>query len=174
MSVSMRDAAGPYQQVNVEVLRVRVHMNNTGWIELPTHAGIYNLLALQNGVDTTIVNTTQFPAGEIDQMRLVLGTHNSVMADNIVYAMSVPSGEESGIKLVGDIPVPANSSFNSVIKNADPLFDSIDVAKHHFDFHTTIVNAPGINKGTGTSFARDLDNQPRNIGITDLGSYEKQ
>ena len=70
---------------------------------------------------------------------------------------------------------PPNSTLNAVIKNTDPLFDSIDVVKHYFDFRITKNTAsPGIDKGVATGFLKDLDDQPRNIGLTDLGSYEKQ
>lgn len=70
---------------------------------------------------------------------------------------------------------PANSILTSPVKNADPLFDSIDVSKKYFDFHVTKNNqAPGINKGSVTGFLKDLDNQDRNIGVPDLGCYEKQ
>ena len=34
--------------------------------------------------------------------------------------------------------------------------------------------APGINKGTTTSLLIDLDGKNRNVGIPDLGCYEKQ
>ncbi|MEJ7626316.1 MAG: hypothetical protein WKF35_05605 [Ferruginibacter sp.] len=69
---------------------------------------------------------------------------------------------------------PANSIFNAVIKNADPLFDSIDLNKNIFDFRITKnPQAPGVNKGVVTMFTKDLDDNPRNIGIPDMGSYEK-
>jgi hypothetical protein len=114
MSVQLTDAPGNYQQVNVEILKVRVNVDaasgNSGWYDLPTNSGIYNLLALQNGLDTTIVNTAQIPAGNVQQMRLVLGTHNTIMVDSIVQPLDVPSGSESGIKLVGGISVPGNSN----------------------------------------------------------------
>jgi hypothetical protein len=115
VKVLMRDAPASYGQVNVEILKVRVQMNNGAWADLPTHAGIYNLLALQNGIDTTIVNTVQLPEGQITQMRLVLGTHNSVVSNGVIYDLTVPSGSETGIKLVGSIPVPANSSINVML-----------------------------------------------------------
>ncbi|HET6990911.1 MAG TPA: DUF4382 domain-containing protein [Bacteroidia bacterium] len=108
--VLLRDAPASYQQVNVEILKVSVHMDGGSWIDLPTNAGIYNLLALQNGIDTAIVNTAQLPAGQITQMRLVLGANNTVMADSVIYNMTVPSGSEAGVKLVGNITVPGNSS----------------------------------------------------------------
>lgn len=69
---------------------------------------------------------------------------------------------------------PANSIFTSCLKNQDPMFDSIEVSKKYFDFHTTNSQAPGINKGGFTLFSKDLDDKDRNIGLPDLGCYEKQ
>ena len=70
---------------------------------------------------------------------------------------------------------PLNSIFNSSIKNTDPLFDSINVSKRYYDFHISQKpDAPVINKGVATSFSKDLDDNPRNIGLPDLGCYEKQ
>jgi hypothetical protein len=70
---------------------------------------------------------------------------------------------------------PPNCSFIECIKNQDPLFDSIDVNKKIYDFHITQDGAPGINKGiSGTGFTKDLDGKNRNVGLPDLGCYEKQ
>jgi hypothetical protein len=113
--VRLTDAPAAYQQVNVEILKVRVHMSNGSWTDLPTNSGVYNLLSLQNGIDTTIVNTTQLPAGDITQMRLVLGSNNTLMADSVTYPLTVPSGSESGIKLVGGLSIPGNSTLNVLI-----------------------------------------------------------
>ena len=70
---------------------------------------------------------------------------------------------------------PPNTTFISVIKNVDPAFDSIDFSHNYFDFRVTKnITAPGIDKGIVTSFPKDLDDNPRNIGLPDIGSYEKQ
>ncbi len=70
---------------------------------------------------------------------------------------------------------PANSTLTSNIKNIDPSFDSIDVFKRIYDFRITKNSAaPGINKGAGTAFAFDLDGNNRNVGVPDIGCYEKQ
>lgn len=70
---------------------------------------------------------------------------------------------------------PANSTLTGNIKNADPSFDSINIAKNIFDFRVTKnVFAPGINAGIATGFLKDLDDKNRNIGLPDLGCYEKQ
>lgn len=69
---------------------------------------------------------------------------------------------------------PSNSTITASLKNQDPLFDSIDVNKNHFDFHITNTAAPGINNGIITIFQKDLDNNNRNVGLPDIGCYEKQ
>jgi len=70
---------------------------------------------------------------------------------------------------------PSNSLLNGNIKNADPSFDSINVAKNIFDFRVTKnAVAPGINTGVATGFLKDLDDKNRNVGLPDIGCYEKQ
>lgn len=70
---------------------------------------------------------------------------------------------------------PANSMLTGNIRNADPGFDSIDIAKNIFDFRITKNAAsPAINAGVATGFTKDLDDRNRNIGLPDLGCYEKQ
>ena len=70
---------------------------------------------------------------------------------------------------------PSNSTLTGNIRNADPAFDSINVTKNIFDFRITKNAAsPAINAGTLTGFPKDLDDENRNIGLPDLGCYEKQ
>ena len=69
---------------------------------------------------------------------------------------------------------PSNSILDSVIKNEDPLFDSIDVGRRLFDFHISQSLAPGKEKGIPTGSTRDLDDNQRQVGLPDLGCYEKQ
>jgi hypothetical protein len=69
-----------------------------------------------------------------------------------------------------------NAVLNSNIINEDPVFDSIDVIKNYYDFRMNNATfSPAIDNGGNTSFPLDLDNQPRQSGIsTDIGCYEKQ
>jgi hypothetical protein len=70
---------------------------------------------------------------------------------------------------------PSNSTLSNNIKNTDPSFDSIDVSKRVFDFRVTKNSfAPGINAGALTGFPKDLDDKNRNVGLPDIGCYEKQ
>jgi hypothetical protein len=69
-----------------------------------------------------------------------------------------------------------NAVLNSNIINEDPVFDSIDVVKNYYDFRIIkTISSPAIDNGGNISFPLDLDNQPRQSGIsTDIGCYEKQ
>ena len=69
---------------------------------------------------------------------------------------------------------PADATFaNNIIKNSDPLFDSINISKNYYDFHfKKNPVAPAVDKGSATSYTRDLDDFVRS-GIPDLGCYER-
>lgn len=120
ITVNLTDAPANYLKVNVDIQSVEVHVVPTSgsgqWQTLLTKSGVYDLLSLQNGIDTNIVTTNQLPAGKITQMRLILGSNNSVMdASGTVYPLTVPSGSKSGIKLPGPITVTANTSIQVLL-----------------------------------------------------------
>lgn len=69
--------------------------------------------------------------------------------------------------------VPANSSINQAINDQDPLFDSIDVSRRHYNFRLK-SGSPALNAGTNAGVTTDLDGNSRPVGLPDLGSYEKQ
>jgi len=93
----------PYNasEVNVDIREVRVKVgdDSTGWASLNTNASIYNLLDLQNGVDTLLA-TGIVPTGVLKEIRFVLGDDNTIKIDNTVYPLTIPSGSESGLKAV--------------------------------------------------------------------------
>jgi len=99
MTVKMVDAPGDFQQVNVDVQQVQVHHDGMGWVNLPTVAGVYDLLTLQNDVSATLVDVGTLPSGHINQFRLVLGANNTVMVDSVYYPLATPSAQQSGLKI---------------------------------------------------------------------------
>lgn len=97
--IYLTDAPGPFQEVNVDVQEVEIHSSGGGWQTLPIlNPGIYNLLEYTNGLDTLILNDS-LPVGTISQIRLILGSNNTIMVDSVVYPLSTPSAEQSGLKL---------------------------------------------------------------------------
>jgi hypothetical protein len=101
MTVKMTDAPGDYLQVNVDIAKVEIHYTNSaGWITLNTQNGVYDLLTLQNNVTMLLANGSQLPVGEVSQIRLLLGTNNTVMLnDSIIHELKIPSSEQTGIKI---------------------------------------------------------------------------
>lgn len=97
--VRMTDAPGNFDAVNIDVASVQVHTDDShGWIMLNTNAGIYNLLDLTNGVDVLIANG-DVPSGRVSDIRLILGSNNSVIVNGQSYPLQTPSAMESGLKL---------------------------------------------------------------------------
>jgi len=105
---------------------------SASWIDLPTKSGIYDLLKLQNGIDTSIVNSTSLLEGKITQMRLLLGPQNTVMVDSVIRNLIVPSGSQTGIKLIGHLTVVANQTLNVKLDfDAEKSVVQIDTATYH-------------------------------------------
>jgi len=102
LNVRLTDAPTNFDEVNVDVREVRVKFSddttNTGWVTLTTFPGIYNLLNYTNGVDTLLA-TGLFPTQVVKEIRLVLGTNNTIVDAGVTYPLVIPSGAESGLKI---------------------------------------------------------------------------
>jgi type 1 fimbria pilin len=100
LSVRLTDAPYNAQQVNVDIKEVRVNFkdDSTGWVTLTSVPGVYDLLAYQNGKDTLIGKGT-YPYGTVKEIRLILGSNNTIKINNVVYPLTISSGEESGLKI---------------------------------------------------------------------------
>lgn len=98
VKVRLTDAPGNFQQVNVEILGVEFKINKDTEVNLNINQGIYNLLDYTNGLDTLIAYA-DVPSGKLSQIRLILGTNNTVMVDSVIYPLSTPSAMQSGLKL---------------------------------------------------------------------------
>lgn len=96
--VRMTDDPGPYSEVNVDIRSVQVTGAGGQTVTLNTNAGIYNLLDFANGADTLIASSTLHDA-DVSQIRLILGSNNTIVLDGVTYPLSTPSAEQSGLKL---------------------------------------------------------------------------
>ena len=103
MSVYLVDAPAAYDRVFIDIQSVQVKASADGseseWQTLNiSRPGVYNLLNFKNGIDT-LLGTLKLPAGRINQLRLVLGSNNSVVLNGISYPLTTPSAQQSGLKL---------------------------------------------------------------------------
>ncbi|WP_209548868.1 DUF4382 domain-containing protein [Flavobacterium sp. CG_23.5] len=97
-AVKMTDAPGPYTKVNIDLQGVEVTGDAGQTVTLNVRKGIYNLLDFSNGA-STLIATDSLEISKVQQIRLILGTNNTVVVDNVTYPLSTPSAEQSGLKL---------------------------------------------------------------------------
>jgi hypothetical protein len=118
LKVRMTDAPLAVEEVNIDLKEVVVKLDRdtAQWQTLQTTAGIYNLLDFQNGVDTLIAQGA-LPAATVKEIRLIVGTNNTIKADGQIYPLTIPSGSESGLKI--KIDKKLRSSIETVLIDFD-------------------------------------------------------
>lgn len=98
VAIKMTDAPGPYEKVFIDLQGVEITGSGGQTVTLNVKKGIYNLLDLSNGVSTLIATDT-LETSTVEQIRLILGTNNSVTVNSVSYPLSTPSAEQTGLKL---------------------------------------------------------------------------
>src|SRR5882762_48835 len=94
LEVRLTDAPGDYQEVNIDIQDVQVNADDgnasSGWKSLNLNKGVYNLMKLTNGLDT-LLGEVQLPVGKVSQLRLILGSNNSIKVASQLLALKTPS-----------------------------------------------------------------------------------
>lgn len=98
VKIRMTDAPASYDEVNVDVVGIEFNGNSQAATNLNINAGVYNLLNFANGLDTLIVSA-DVPSGQLSQVRLILGTNNTIVVNGQPHPLSTPSAMQSGLKL---------------------------------------------------------------------------
>jgi hypothetical protein len=83
------------------------HEDGGAWHRLDAEPQIIDLLELRNGVFVGLATGT-VPGGTYDQIRLKLGSENTIVVDGVEHSLKVPSGQSSGYKLKGTFHVPVD------------------------------------------------------------------
>jgi hypothetical protein len=171
-TVRMTDAPGPYSAVYVDVQGLELTGSNGKTVTLNVNKGVYNLLAFSNGLDTLIA-TGAMEVTTVGQVRLILGTNNSVVADGISYPLSTPSADQSGLKLQVHQELQAGVQYNllldfdankSIVKEGNgsyklkPVIRTIDIAisgsiKGHISTVGTLAFVTATSEATYSSNA---------------------
>ncbi len=101
MSVKLVDAPGDYEAVNIDVedVVIKYEGDEAEYHVGEVNAGIYDLLELTGGQSANLAIDEEIPAGDISQIRLVLGTENTVVVDGETMDLQTPSAQQSGLKI---------------------------------------------------------------------------
>jgi hypothetical protein len=99
LQVRLTDDPALYEAVLIDVQGIAIHTDEAGWVDYALlQPGIYNLLDFSNGLDTLLADIL-LPPGTLSQIRLKLGSNNSlVLNGGAIHPLTIPSGQESGLK----------------------------------------------------------------------------
>src|SRR4030095_16072770 len=135
LSLSLTDAAtDQYNAVYVTITEVQVHRNggdpDGGWQTVATPNRTFNLLDLVNGVREDLGLAT-LDTGKYTQMRLIIGdtpdnginilsqshpfANYVIDTDNVIHELKVPSGMQTGIKIVQGFEINANQTTELIL-----------------------------------------------------------
>ncbi len=106
--VSLTDAPADFDSVVLVIREVSVHRegrDESGWSSVPLTGSVFDLLQLRNGVFTNL-GVAIVPAGHYTQVRLILDPGSYLVANGVRHDLVVPSGLQTGLKLVGNFDVP--------------------------------------------------------------------
>jgi hypothetical protein len=99
LTLRLTDAPAYYNAVNIDIQSVGVHVDS-GWYEFTlANPGVFDLISLSNGTSALLVSNASVPSGTINQMRLHLGTNNTIVVDGVTHDLKTPSGQSSGYKV---------------------------------------------------------------------------
>src|SRR5688572_5489074 len=105
LTLYLTDAPAAYDAVNIEILRIEIkgtddYGDDTWQVFRFNNPGIYNLLEFTNGLDT-LLSSAELPPGRISQIRLILGSNNTIVVDGdmMELPLTTPSMLQTGLKL---------------------------------------------------------------------------
>ncbi|HSI77468.1 MAG TPA: DUF4382 domain-containing protein [Lunatimonas sp.] len=122
LEVFLIDAPADFQEVWVEVVAVELLFdggnegNANDWFSMPYLGDDreVNLLELTGG-NSLRLGEIELPAGEITQIRLILGDNNYLVKDDQQIPLSTPSAQQSGLKVPVNKTLTAGASHDLVI-----------------------------------------------------------
>ena len=118
LHIKLTDNPVPWPQVEsvyVNVVGVEIHSNDLGWETLFTGDEIIDLLTIRDGGQQSI-GLDEVPSATYTQLRLILGDNNTiVLTGEAPQPLTIPSGQQSGIKIIGDFAVPSDGTTTVVL-----------------------------------------------------------
>jgi len=126
----LTDAPGEFDEVNISVESVEVHRAEDGWIMVNDVPEMYDLLELTNGV-TAVLGEAVLDPGLYTQIRLLIGNGSNVVLDGQTYDLQIPSGIQTGLKLVQSFEIEADYTYEMLLD---------------FDAHRSVNQLGAINE----------------------------
>lgn len=174
VKMMLTDAPGDFDAIYLDVEAVRVHTDAQGWVTYNSNLGVINILDYTNGEATLLADMHLEANAHVNQIRLVLGSNNSIIVDGQTYALSTPSAQQSGLKINLDHTFSGGGDFTwtldfdaaqSIVTQGNGSYQLKPVVRLIVDNETAIA----INGNTGGSVDIDLDGD----GTIDIDADEE-
>ena len=108
LQVSLIDAPGNYEHVYVTVSSVSAVDGSGTETVLNSQSQNIDLLTLQNV--SKVIGSAGLPVGQYSQIRLTVSSASLVDNSGVTHTLVVPSGSQTGIKLVDNFTITANQT----------------------------------------------------------------
>ncbi len=154
ISIKLMDAPGDYEHVYVDIQDVMVKVNDASdddgsWVSLNAiNTGVYDLLELTGGVNILLVDNFEVLSGNLNQVRLVLGTDNSIVIDGESFPLNTPSAQQSGLKIQVNETLLPNIGYTFLLDF--DVDESIVVAGNSGNINLKPVLRASVEATTGT------------------------
>ena len=112
LSIRLTDAPGDFEAVNVSFSEISAHINDQ-WITVIDSPQTIDLLEWNNSNSIEIGNA-EIPAGRYTQIRLKIDSA-AVVKNNQSYPADVPSGAQTGLKLITSFTVTEGASYSLML-----------------------------------------------------------
>lgn len=110
-----------FSDINLEITSVQVSFSDSGsdWTEIPTYAGVYSLVGLENKAPVLLAFDKKLPAGDIKRIRVVPGLRSYVRtSDRETFTLHIPGNYVKGIDLNADMTITPDTP-NEALLNFD-------------------------------------------------------
>ncbi|MFQ5824564.1 MAG: DUF4382 domain-containing protein [bacterium] len=145
LKVSLTDAPASFEAVNITFSELSAHIDDQ-WITVRGELITVNLLKWNNG-KSIVIGTAEVPAGHYTQIRLKID-NAEVIVDGQTHQVVVPSGAQTGLKLVSEFTINAGSTFELIID---------------FDAHRSVVTTGPPNNPNGYILKPTIRVEPKAI-----------
>ena len=114
IKIYLVDSPSQLDSVIICVTRVEVHKSGSdstsGWFVINDSTRYFDLLLLTNGASAVLGDTSLSP-GQYTQIRLFIGEGSYVIDQGIKHDLEVPSGSQSGLKLIHQFTIESGKLY---------------------------------------------------------------
>lgn len=112
LRINLTDAPSDFEEVNITFSEISAHIDSA-WVTVQGEPVTVNLLEWNNG-KSIVIGSAEVPAGHYTQIRLKID-QAEVVVDGQSRTMTVPSGAQTGLKLISEFTIPEGSTFELVL-----------------------------------------------------------